>query len=384
MRAVKGRAPSPGPAGHFERLRSAFLSAPRPRVLDRYVGLAVLRGYVLAMLVLLTVFSFLAFVEELDDLGKGRYRLLDACAFIAATTPRRMLDLVPVTTLLGSLTALGTLASGGELIAMQAAGVSMLRIGWSVLRPAVLLMVAAVAAAQFVAPPLDQASHVRRARLLSDAVALQSEHGFWSRDGLRFLHVRDVAAGDVLGGVEVYEFDDEQRLRRFIQARRAEIEPGRHWLLVDVRVRELGPDGIVRRDFPSLRWESFLGRAQVDLLALPPATLSFSDLYRYVRYLRRSGQDAGRHELALWQKASMPLAAGAMVLLAIPFTLGLLRRASAGQRLMLGSLVGVGFHLASQIIARLGLLLNLSPAVTALAPVGIVLVAALWLFRRVY
>jgi lipopolysaccharide export system permease protein len=73
-----------------------------------------------------------------------------------------------------------------------------------------------------------------------------------------------------------------------------------------------------------------------------------------------------------------------MVLLAIPFVFGLLRLASAGQRMMIGSVVGVAFHLVSQIVARVGLLLNLSPAFTALAPVAVVLAVAAWLFRRVY
>ena len=52
--------------------------------------------------------------------------------------------------------------------------------------------------------------------------------------------------------------------------------------------------------------------------------------------------------------------------------------------MMIGSVVGIAFHLVSQIVARVGLLLNLSPAFTALAPVAVVLVVAAWLFRRVY
>ena len=71
---------------------------------------------------LVAVFTIFAFVEELEDLGKGRYRLKDAALFILLTTPRRVIDLAPVTALLASLTALGALASGRELVAMQAAG----------------------------------------------------------------------------------------------------------------------------------------------------------------------------------------------------------------------------------------------------------------------
>ena len=355
----------------------------RLKILDRYVGLTLARSYVLALLALVAVFSIFAFVEELEDLGKGRYRLKDAALFILLTTPRRIIDLAPVTALLASLTALGALASGRELVAMQAAGVSPLRIGWATLRPALLFVLGAVALGQFVAPPLDRVAHVRRAQALSDTVAIQSDHGFWSRAGHRFLRVQDIRTGGVLGGVEIYEFDEQGKLRRFITAERAEIGAGRTWKLTNVVQKDFEPTGIVRRQLPVLAWESFLSLDQVDLLALQPSILSFSDLYEYVRYLRASGQDSASYELALWQKASMPLAVSAMTLLSVPFVLGVMRMASTGQRMMVGSLVGIGFHLASQIMARGGLLLNLSPAVTALAPVLVIVGVTVWRFRRI-
>jgi lipopolysaccharide export system permease protein len=355
----------------------------RLRTLDRYVGLTLARHYLLALAALLAVFTIFAFVEELEDLGKGRYRLADAALFVLLTTPRRIIDVAPVTALLASLTALGALASGRELVAMQAAGVSPLRIGWSALRPGLLFVAFAVALGQFVAPPLDRAAQVGRAQALSATVAIQSEHGFWSRAGHRFLRVNDIHAGGILGGVEIYEFDDDGRLQRFTHARQADIQAGGQWRLTDVVQKDFEPGRIARRQLPVLAWESFLTAEQVALLALQPAILSFSDLYEYVRYLRATGQDAASYELALWQKASMPLAVGAMTLLAVPIVLGVMGMASTGQRMMVGSLVGVGFHLASQVTARLGLLLNLSPAVTALAPALVVLTVTVWRFRRI-
>jgi lipopolysaccharide export system permease protein len=356
----------------------------RLRTLDRYLALALARSYLLALGALLAVFTIFGFVEELEDLGKGRYRLADAALFILLTTPRRAIDVAPVTALLASLTALGGLASGRELVAMQAAGVSPLRIGWSALRPGLVFVVVVVALGQFVAPPLDRVAHVKRAQALSATVAIQSEHGFWSRAGHRFLRVRDIRAGGILGGVEIYEFGDGGRLRRFTHAQWADIRTGREWRLTDVVQKDFEPGGgIERRQLPVLAWESFLDAEQVDLLALQPSILSLSDLYQYVRYLRASGQDSASYELALWQKASMPLAVGAMILLSVPFVLGVMRMASTGQRMMVGSLVGVGFHLVSQVTARLGLLLNLSPAVTALAPALVVLAVTVWRFRRI-
>lgn len=354
----------------------------RLRTLDRHVGLTLVRQYLIALGALVAVFTIFAFVEELDDLGKGHYRLKDAVFYILFTTPRRAIDVAPVTALLASLTALGTLASGRELVAMQAAGISPLRIAWSTLRPGLLFVAVAVAIGQFVAPPLDRVAYTRRAQALSATVAIQSDHGFWSRAGHRFLRVRDIRGGGILGGVEIYEFDDDGRLRRFMHAERADIRGGREWQLTNVVQKDFETGGIVWRQLPVVVWESFLNTQQVDLLALQPTILSFSDLYQYVRYLRASGQDSASYELALWQKVSMPVAVAAMTLLSVPFVLGVMQKTSTGQRMMVGSLVGVGFHLASQVTARLGLLLNVNPAATALTPALLVLAVTLWRFRR--
>jgi lipopolysaccharide export system permease protein len=355
----------------------------RLRTLDRYVGLTVARSLGLALIALVAVFTIFAFVEELEDLGRGRYRVRDAALFILLTTPRRVIDLAPAVALLASLTALGALSAGRELVAMQAAGVSPLRLGWAALRPALVFVVGIAALGQFVAPPLDRAAYVGRAQALSDTVAIQSDRGFWSRSSRHFLRVREIRAGGTLGGVEIYEFDGEGRLQRFIAAEKADIRGGRTWRLTGILQKDFEPDAIVRKQLPTATWESFLSVDQVDLLALQPAVLSFTDLWEYVRYLRSSGQDSTTYELALWQKATMPLAVAAMTLLSVPFVLGVMGMASTGQRLMVGSLVGIGFHLASQVTARAGLLLNLSPAITALTPVLVVVGVTVWRFRRI-
>jgi lipopolysaccharide export system permease protein len=362
--------------------RARDVGTPAP-ILDRYVGVGVARGYLVVMLVLVIVFSLLTFVEDLDDVGKGHYRLADSIAFVALTTPHRVVDLMPMIALLGSITALGALAAGSELIAMQAAGVSPLRIGWSVLRPGLLLIVASLLVAEFVAPPLDKLAHVGRGRALSVTVAQRFGETLWSRDGRRFLHVRHVADANRLLDVRFYEFDEAGRLTAYTRARAADVRESGAWVLLDVEQKLLGPDGFVTTRLPQLSVAPALAPAEIDRLVLPPSTLALSELRAYVGYLRTSGQDTARYELALWRKLSTPVATCAMILMAVPFVLGSLRLASAGQRMVLGSLVAMVFYLGSQIVERAGLLFHVGAPLTTLAPSGAAFGIALWLFRRI-
>ena len=94
------------------------------------------------------------------------------------------------------------------------------------------------------------------------------------------------------------------------------------------------------------------------LLTLPASSLAPSDLFRYIGILQRKNQNVLRYELAFWDKIFMPLKTGLMILLALPFAFGPLRSASAGKRILLGGLVGIGYYLTTEILEHLGILLG--------------------------
>jgi lipopolysaccharide export system permease protein len=362
-----------------DQAREVAIPAPR---LDRYMGMSVARGYLVVMLVLVVVFSLLAFVEDLDDVGKGRYRLLDSVTFVALTTPHRVVDLLPMVALLGSVAALGALAAGGELVAMQAAGLSPLRIGWSVLRPGLLAIVVGLLVAELVAPPLDKLAHERRTSALSATVAQRFGDTLWSRDGRRFLQIRHAPDVGQLLDVRFFEFDLEGRLTAYTRARTADVRETGHWVLHDVEHKLLGPEGVRTQRLPRLAVTAPLTPGEIHRLVSPPSTLAVSELRAYIGDLRQSGQDAARYELAFWRKLATPVATCAMILMAVPFVLGSLRSASAGQRMVLSSVVAMVFYLGSQILERAGLLFHVAAPLTTLVPSGAAFGLALWLLRR--
>ncbi len=354
------------------------------RTLDRYIGTRFVQSFLVIVLILVSLFSFLELVAQLDDVGKGQYFLKDALLFVGLTLPRRMLDLVPVSTLLGSIIALGLLADKGELLGMQAAGLSVQRICWSVLATAGFVMLAAGVSSEYVVPPMEQSARTLRSQALSDQGILLTKPGFWARKGLSFIRVRNTVYGGIATDLDVYERDEQGRLRTFTHAREADIQSNKRWVLKDIRQKIIAEQTITTRDLPSLTLDLFLSPEQINLLELPADSLSPSELYRYVQALRARGQNADQYALAFWQKLAIPLTTGAMVLLSLPFVFGPLRERTAGQRIMVGSMVGIVFYLTDRIIGYLGLVLDLNPAFTALAPVAALVFVGLYLLRRVF
>ncbi len=352
--------------------------------IDRHIWLRVIRGYALVMAVLLSVFSLMAFVNELDSVGRGTYALGDAFLNVLLTVPSRMIELAPATAVLGSIIGLGELASSHELIAMQALGTSPLRIGASVTVTGVLLMIVVVGIQEWVAPSTDQLAYTLRIHAIEKPEALHTRQGFWSRDGRQFIRVHQVLPGRVLSDVEIYEFDDHNRLRLVTWAARADPKDSHRWVLTDVVQRMMGEEGVVSKRLASLPWSGALTPAQVELLVLPAEILSRSTLGQYIAFLKKTGQDVARLEIRLWQQLTMPLSTLMMVLVAIPFVLGPLRKATAGKRILHGSLLGAAFHLGSHSMAHLGAILHLNAPLTVLSPLAVLGGVTVWVYRRIH
>jgi lipopolysaccharide export system permease protein len=109
---------------------------------DRYIGAAALRAFVLVAAALTALFSLLEFVEQLSSVGQGHYGLSDALTYVLLTVPSRLLQVAPVSMLLGCLLALGAFAKNSELIALHSLGISEIRIIGAILKLAVPVIAA--------------------------------------------------------------------------------------------------------------------------------------------------------------------------------------------------------------------------------------------------
>ena len=353
------------------------------KTLDRHIGISFLRTFLLIFTILVALFSLLELMSQLDDVGKGNYQVNDVFFFIGLTLPRRMLELMPISTLLGSVVALGILADHGELLAMQAGGMSTRRICGSVFVTGTILILLTGLLAEIIVPPLDQLARKKRALAISGTGFTLTKQGFWARRNTTYIHVGKTHSGGVATDLDIFETDETGRLKAYTYAREANIQNNNQWVLREITRKNFTERGITTSHLPSLTLDSFLSTDQVEVMEIPADSLSSSDLYRYAGAMRESGQNADRYALALWRKLGVPLTTGAMVLLSLPFVFGSSRRVSAGKRIMLGSFVGIIFYFGDQVIVHLGLLLSFSPMITAMTPVILISGIALWKLRQV-
>jgi lipopolysaccharide export system permease protein len=353
------------------------------KIIDRYIGTSTLRGFCLAIFLLVAVFSIFELLVQLDSVGRGTYRVADAFIFTALTIPKRLVNLIPMAGLLGGILAIGLLADHQEITAMRAAGLAVQRIALTVLATTVLLMLVGVIVAELIAPPLERYARSRRFQAICGKSIMLTKQGFWTRNHERFVYVGHAFAG---GGanIEIFEFDEKDELRQFIYAKQGALQGGNVWLFRDAEATVFNGNDITQKTIPEYRIEDFLSFSEVAVLALPADSLSLSDLYVYIRVLEQRGQNAERYELAFWQKLFLPVSTGAMVLLSLTFVFGPTRMRNAWQRIFVGMLAGTVFYLTNQILGQLSLVFHLPPLLMTALPSAIILLLGFRLLRRAF
>jgi lipopolysaccharide export system permease protein len=346
-------------------------------ILDRYIMGQFVKGVLPVLLLLLALFSFLTLAEELEDVGKGTFTQMDAFLVVLYTSPRRIVDLLPVTTLLGGLMGLGIMANHHELIAARAVGMSRARMAFPVFLVSLSLAVL-VALMQSLLVPVSEreASQLRSRSLEETSVDAAGRLEFWTRSGGNIVHVDDVLFNSILSDVEIYSTDRHGKLRQLIQAEQATITGVDTWLLKNV-VRT-GLDGMVATEdrFPQLEWTGLLSREQADILMLPLESLAPRDLLRYISHQDENELDTHHLRVIFWTQMSVMISVIAMGLLSLPMLAGSTRSISASQRIVSGGLVGIAFYLIQQLSGNMANLFGLLPSVTIMVPVVLLLAAA--------
>ena len=350
-------------------------------ILDRYIGRAVLNGVLGAAMVMMTLDTLVTFAGETGAIGKANYTIWYAIAYVLLSMPQELYQYFPMIALLGTIFGLGMLASHSELIAMRAAGLSIVRITYAVLKTGVILAAVVIFIGEVIAPPAIQYAKLKRVNAMNEKITLNTDYGLWARDGNTFIHVRRVENKGHLVGINLYLIDDKQQLQQVVTAASADYKDD-HWELQRVTVDTIAPGGLKKSFSKTLQWQSLLNPDVVNVVSVTPENLSVWKLRSYIDYLNENQLDASRYKLTFWTKVVSPLTIAVMIVLAVPFVFGSLRDAGMGRRVVTGFMLGLGFYLFNTLSGQIGLVYQIPPVVMAILPTLLVLVASVYMLVR--
>ena len=338
------------------------------RLLNQYLFSRLLTSVLMVLLVICSLDILSKFIDELDNITNN-YTFLEVCIHLALNIPGSIYRYMPFATLVGVLIGLGSLASTSELIIMRAAGVSLLRLAFSVIKPVLLLIIVVLLLAEYVIPTAGQYSENRRDIKRQGIKTEQSSYGgLWNHEGNEYMHFNSVQANGQLLEVTRYNFDAKNELTSTSFAQSAIYINGQ-WQEENIVETVITESVIEQHSYQTRPWNIQLSPALLSVLVQQPEDLSISKLYFYIAYLEQQNIDNSAYKLSFWNKILQPLAIISLVVISISFIFGPLREVTMGYRIFSGVVVGIIFQLTQKLLGPTSLVYGFAPLVAVLIPI---------------
>lgn len=327
----------------------------------------ILSSTLLVLLVFLALAGLFEFIGQLDSI-EGGYGIPQALLFAGLRLPQLSFEMLPIAALIGGLMGLGALANNSELVVMRTAGLSIFKLGSMVALSGLVLTIATGLIGEFIGPPLDYFARTMRDEAQYQRDDTHVGNAAWVKDGSVILHLERVNTEFEFGALYMFRFNDDHTLGSIARADNSGIDDNDKWLLENLKETSFKDDGVQVVE-SSLAVESFdVDGELLGITLVKPVSLSARGLHSYIQYLKRNGLTAERYETEFWSRISKTATVLIMPVLALAFVFGSLRSAGSGSRLMIGVMLGLGYFLASEMLANSGQVFNLNPAIVTWLP----------------
>lgn len=373
-------------------------------LIERYLGRVLVSHTLVVLMVLLIILGFSEFMIQLGKLNE-HYTLAMGTLYTLLKLPVYGYEIFPVALLIGTLLGLGGLANHAELTILRVTGWPIKRVFWGVMKSAMILWLAVAVIGEWVAPQAEAYAKKMRSEALNQSFSIGQSADFWMKDNDSYIHVEKVISERQFFNVSIYVVKDDH-LESRIFAKKATYLPGteHQWSLSDVTETTLDwkrhdVPSALREAMPSKSaWRELVYQQQykntlkislpvnpelLKSLHVDTRYMGIVDLNRYIDFLENNDLDAEPYQLAFWRKIAMPLVIISMVSLVFPLIFGSQRQVSMGQRVFVGILIGMGFHLLNQIFGNLSVVYHVSAILGAFLPAVTLFIVSLFLMRRI-
>ena len=340
-------------------------------LIDRTIGKTIFQTIFIVLFAAAGVEFFIMMVAELTDIGRSHYSLLSALWYTALNLPDQLYQFFPMIGLLGVLMGLGLLANHSELIVMQSAGMSPLRITLSALKTILLLLIAITAVGEILAPQTTAyANHYKQEKMQDSQDEQVVAYNLWLRMQHNFLYVARADKTNILHQLSWYLFDEHNNLLQTNTALTADYVDDQ-WIAHQVRTTNFAHNATSisfqnKQLLPFDVTPNLLIHSTEDPHNLSLGALKQSLSFHHTNHLQNDSV-----ALFFWRRILQPFSSLVMMLLAIPFIFGPLRQVSQSLRCVMGIAVGFCFYYLNAFFGPIVLLFHWSAWFGALLPTAL-------------
>jgi len=348
-------------------------------MLSRYLIKAFLGRFAMLLLGLVLFLQTLDLLATANEvLAGGGAPLPSLARYVMLRIPSLVETVAPLATLLGALTAMVGMATTSEILAMRAAGRSVLSLVGGLMSVGLVLSGMLFVFAEFVVVPANtQLEDWRDAGFKTGGDQVATGENSWIMEAGNIIRVGHVMRdGTVLKDVRLFKQDADGNVSDILGIRLAIWENDR-WSAFEIK--RLGGKPDVQDDAVPLTWDTKLKPEHFARFANHPNELSLNALQQYIGTVAIGSRPGYFYDTWLQQKIAGPMVLALMPLLAAIAAFAHHRQGSSVVSVVWGITIGFAFIVVDNIVLAMGQFGSLPPVLAAWLPLALFATVGLWL-----
>lgn len=363
------------------------------RILDRYILKSVLNLFIGCLLVFFFLYIIVDIFSHLDEILKNSVSLKILLKYYLSFLPIIFVQVSPVACLLSTLYTFGKLNRDNEIIAMRSAGLSIFQITKTILIFGIVTSVAVFWVNDRMVPRSFSITERIKTQMESETKKAEkkepetltnlSMYGLGNR--LIFVNRFSIPT-NTMTGVNILEHDEKQNVTKKIVANRGVFKDG-NWVFYQSITYKFDSNGQIK-DEPEYNEEEVMSIPETPQEFLNqrqrPEFMNIREINDYIWRLSKSGATGVIKNLkvSLYQRFTDPLTSIIIILLGIPFSFMMHRRATGLSAVGFSIILGFLYYVLNAVSIALGRAGVLIPILSASLPHIIALSFTLYAIRK--
>jgi lipopolysaccharide export system permease protein len=319
-------------------------------ILDRYVLRGFLQSFFACLATFILLYVIIDVFSALQDIIKNQPPFVKVLEYYLYSCPLIATQIVPVAALLATLITLGHMNQSNEVIAMRAHGLSIYEIVRPLIAFGLLLSLGIFLLNETVTPMTTRMSKVIRTYYIDrstdakDKQAIENVAVYGFNNRLFFINKLYPKLGTI-EGLTILEHDDQQNVRSKVYAEKAQWRNNR-WVLYQCFIYNLNDKERIKGEPLYFTDTTFkIEETPLDFMRqnIPVENMNIRELSSYLARLYQTKEKSTirRLQVDLYQKTSFPFTSLIVILLGIPSSVIIRRRAVAFSSI--GLCLGISF-----------------------------------------
>ena len=339
------------------------------KILEKHVLSEFLRLLAMAMAGFIVLFITIDLFENVDTLIEHKVPFLASFIFFIYKLPFIAGQVSPVAVLVAVLLSLGILSKNGEITAMKAGGVKLLRAVYPLLAAGLAISLAIILMNEYITPAAQKKVDTFRKQWFGVQGGTFGKEGLWVKSDGGILNIRHIDfRKNALYDITYYELKKPFEVTSRVETPFALWRDNR-WVAETAAVWTFTSEGeALAAEKEQFVLKGLAGPEDLVNLENFQQNMSFMELKYYIGELDKDGYETTKYRIDLWSKISFPLVNFIMALVGIPFALKTGRHSGIAAGVGLSIVIAFSYWMVYALTRSLGQGGMLPPLMAAFFP----------------